>query len=157
MIRRTHWQTILGLVLGSAGISYVLLEWWASTGRAPVLVSAAVAAVILAFSVLLFALGRSVRRFVLGRSNGMTALRAFRVFVLAKASIIAGAVQLGFFAANAVVVVGVSEASTGRRLALTSAAAALACAVLVVVGLVVEWFCRVPPVDEDQKERGTPA
>lgn len=157
MIRRTHWQLVLGLVLGSAGISWVVLEWWVSLGRTPVPVSGAVAAVIVAFAVVLFALGRSVRRYVLGRSHTMTPLRAFRVLVLAKASVIAGAVQVGFFAANTVVVLGYSEAPGAQRLALTSGAAAAACVLLVVVGLVVEWFCRVPPVDTEQGERGTAA
>lgn len=158
MIRRTHWQTVVGLVVGAAAVSYVLTEWWMSGGRVPVPVSPLVAVVIGAFSVVLFFLGRSVRRFVLGRRPGLSPLRAFRILVLAKASVIAGALQLGWFAAHALVLVSVyPDAPEARRQALAAGSAAVACAVLVVVGLVVEWFCRVPPVDEDEGERGTAA
>jgi hypothetical protein len=156
MIRRTHWQTVAGLVIGSAGVTYVLAEWWAAGGRTPVPVSGAVAVVILAFAAVLFWLGRSVRRFVLGKRPGLNPLRAFRILVLAKASVIAGSLQLGFFAAHAAALVTTyADAPEARRQVVASAVNALACGVLVGVGLLVEWFCRVPP-PEDEPQQGTP-
>jgi hypothetical protein len=121
-------------------------------------VSAAVGVVILAFSAVLFMLGRSVRRYVLGKRPVINPLRAFRIFVLAKASVVAGALQLGFFAAYAAALVtSFPDVPEARRQATAALLTALACGVLVVVGLVVEWFCRVPPPEGDEGERGTAA
>ncbi len=158
MIARTHWQTVVVVALVSGALTYAVAQWWLDRGGRPLPVSAAVAVALLGFAVVLFVLGRSVRRYVLGKRRTMDPLRAFRIFVLAKASALAGAAQLGFFAAQAVVAAGVTESADARAQAWTDVAAAGACLVLVLVAMLVEWFCRVPPVDPDgEVKRGVTA
>jgi hypothetical protein len=154
MIGRTHWQTVVAVALVSGALTYAVSQWWISRGGQPLPISPAVAVALLGFAALLFALGRSVRRFVLGKRGPMDPLHAFRVFVLAKASALAGAAQLGFFAGQALVVLDGGDAPGARAQAWTDAAAAGACLVLVGVALLVEWFCRVPPVETDEQGRG---
>ena len=155
MIGRTRWQTLVVVALVAGMVTYTVSRWWLDRGGHPMPISPAVAVVLLAFAVLLFALGRSVRRFVLGKRRAMDPLRAFRIFVLAKASALAGAVQLGFFAAQALVALDGNDAPGAREQAGVDFAAAGACLVLVVVALLVEWFCRVPPVDAEENGRGS--
>lgn len=154
MIQRTHWQTVLAIALVSGALTYAVSQWSIGRGGQPLPISPAVAVALLGFAVVLLALGRSVRRFVLGKRAAMDPLHAFRIFVLAKASALAGAAQLGFFAAQALVVLDGGDAPGARAQAWTDAASAAACLVLVVVALLVEWFCRVPPVDSDEQGRG---
>jgi len=159
VIRRTHWQTLVALAVGSAAVTYVLARWWVDRGNVPIPVSPVIAVVLLAVAVVLFVQGRAVRRFTQGKRAGMNPLHAVRVLMFAKASALAAALQFGFFAAHAAIALDHPEAPEARAQAISSGAAALACVVLVVVALVVEWFCRVPPEDQEPGpgERGTPA
>lgn len=150
MIGRTRWQSLAVVALVTAALTYTFSRWWLGRGGHPLPISPAVAATLLLFALILFALGRSVRRFVLGKRRSMDPLRAFRIFVLAKASALAGALQLGFFSAQALVALDGNDAPGARAQAGVDLAAAGACLVLVVVALVVEWFCRVPPPESDE-------
>lgn len=154
MIGRTHWQSVLAVALVTGALTYAASQWWIGRGGQPLPISPAVAVALLGFAAVLFALGRSVRRFVLGRRAPMDPLRAFRIFVLAKASALAGAAQLGFFGAQALVILDGGDAPGARAQAWIDVAAAAACLVLVIVALLVEWFCRVPPVDTGEQRQG---
>lgn len=149
MITRTRWQTLLAIAIAVGAVTHVLTDWWVGRGNAPLSIPPTVAAVLLLLAGVLFVLGRSVRRFVQGRRPPMDPLRAVRILVLAKASALAGAAQLGFFAGLAIVASGQPDAPEARSQAWSAGAAALACLVLVVVALVVEWFCQVPPEDPE--------
>ncbi len=157
MISRTPWQTLVALAVGAGAVSYVIAQWRVSRGNVPLPISPVVAVVLFAVAVVLFFLGRSVRRFTQGKRASMNPLHAVRILMFAKASALAGALQLGFFVAHAAVALAHPDSPEARAQAITSGAAAVACLVLVVVALVVEWFCRVPPVDVERGERGTPA
>lgn len=154
MITRTRWQVLVAVALAVGALGYVGTEWWVGRGNAPVPIPPTVAAVLLLVAGVLFVLGRSVRRFVQGRRAPMDPLRAFRILVLAKASALAGAALAGFYTGTALVVAGLSDAPEARTQTWSAAAAALAGVVLVVVALVVEWFCRVPPEDSDPTREG---
>lgn len=154
MIRRTQWQTLVAIALVTGTVTYAVSQLVVARGGQPLPISPAVAVALLAFAALLLALGRSVRRFVLGRRAPMSPLRAFRIVVLAKASALVGAAQLGFFAAQGFVALDGSDAPGARAQALADFAAAGACLVLVAVALLVEWFCRVPPVDPEAEKTG---
>lgn len=154
MIGRTRWQTLLVVSLGVGVVTFGFAQWWVGRGGAPLPISPAVALVLLAVSAVLYGLGRSVRRFVQGKRAPMDPLRAFRILVLAKASALAGAAQVGFYGALAAVVLGLPEAPEAQAQAWSTGAAAVASLALVVVALVVEWFCRVPPVDPEPAGRG---
>ncbi len=150
MIGRTRWQTLLSVVLLSGSLTYLVARWWNGQGGQPWPVSPLVTVMLLAFAVVLYSLGRSVRRFVLGRRPPMDPLHAFRIFVLAKASALAGAVQLGFFTAQLLVVLEAPDSAGARAQAWADGAAAAACLILIGVALLVEWFCRVPPVEPEK-------
>lgn len=153
MIGRTRWQTLVAVAAGTAAVSYIASSWWLARGNAPLPIPSSLAFVLLGVAVVLFLLGRSVRRFTQGKRR-MDPLHAFRILVLAKASALAGSAQLGFFVAQVLVVADLLEAPVARAAARASAAAAFGCLVLVIVALVVEWFCRVPPVDGERPEQG---
>lgn len=152
MIARTRWQNLLAIVLIAGSLSYLAGQWWSGQGGRPWPVSPVVSVVLLAVATVLYSLGRSVRRFVQGKRPPMDPLHAFRIFVLAKACAIAGAVQLGFFTAQLLIVLEEPESAGARAQAWADGAAATACLILVGVALLVEWFCRVPPVEPDKND-----
>lgn len=155
MISRTRWQTLVAVALVVGTLAYAGMQWWIGRGNAPVPVPSTVPVALLLLAAVLFALGRSVRRFVQGKGAPVDPIRAFRIFVLAKASALAGAAQLGFFSAVLAVLAGLPDAPATRAQVWAAAAAAGACLVLVVVAMTVEWFCRVPPVEGDPDPSGT--
>lgn len=152
MITRTRWQHLLAIVIIAGSLSYLVAQWWRGQGGQPWPVSPVVSVVLLAFAAVLYALGRSVRRFVQGKRPPMDPLRAFRIVVLAKACAIAGSLQLGFFAAQLLVVLEEPASAGARAQAWADGAAATACLILVGVALLVEWYCRVPPVEPEEKD-----
>ena len=154
MIRRTRWQTLLAVAVATGTPSYALSQWWLDGGGNPLPMSPVIALVLLALAAALFAMGRSVRRFVLGTRPPLDPLRAFRVLVLAKASALAGSAQLGFHTAQIVVLADTLGAPGGRALVWSNVLNAAACTVLVGVALLVEWYCRVPPVDSQDEAEG---
>lgn len=147
-MERTAWSTPPVIALVSGGISYLLLS--ALEGRGVFLpVSGYSWAAIAVIAVLLLFFGRSVRRLVEGETTRLDVLRAARVAMLAKASALGGAVLLGYFGAQLLIAWTNISAPALRDHALAAGAAALASAVLVVIGLVVESWCRMPPPDEE--------
>ena len=154
MIKRTRWQTLVAVAVVAGSLTYVVMQWWLGRGGNPLPISPVIAVVLLGLAGVLFSFGRSVRRFVLGSRPGLDPLRAFRILVLAKASALAGAAQFGFYAAQLIVVSETTDSPGGRALAWSNGFAAGACVVLVGVALLVEWYCRVPPVDSPDEAEG---
>ena len=154
MIGRTRWQTLLAVAVAAGTPAYVLSQWWLDRGGNPLPMSPVIGLVLLGLAAVLFAMGRSVRRFVLGTRPRLDPIRAFRVVVLAKASALAGSAQLGFHTAQIVVLADTLGAPGGRALVWANALNAAACTVLIGVALLVEWYCRVPPVEPPDEAEG---
>ena len=146
-MQRTSWSTLPLIAVGAGGASYLLLEAVRSRGTiVPVSGYSWAAIVVIAVAVLL--LGRSVRRLTEGKQTRIDAIRAARVAMLAKACALAGSALVGYFAAQALIALANVTAPALRDHALAAGAAALACMALVVVGVVVESWCRLPPGDD---------
>lgn len=127
-----------GLRLVEAGGGVLLPLPWTATAAMLVIAVAVVLA------------GRPVRRWTRGdRSKGIDALRAARVLVLARASAYSGAALVGFYLAQVALVAGDLAVEARRErfwLALVTVGGAV---VMVVAGVVVERWCRLPPSDQD--------
>ena len=92
---------------------------------------------------------RAVRRMVAGKESSLTPIGAARVLTFAKAASLTGSLLGGFFAAWIVVAAEHPSAPLNQDLLLSSAVNVAVCVLLVVVALVVEGWCRVPPPEDD--------
>lgn len=103
-------------------------------------------------AVIVLVLGLPIRRWNQGeRDKPLDPIRAARVLVLAKASSLVGSVFLGWSLGLVVYILPLlSQPAWPDRIwqALGCGAAAL---VLIIVGLIVEYFCRIPPEDGDEE------
>ena len=103
-------------------------------------------------AVAVFGVGWPVRQWVAGdKSRRIDALRAARTAALAKAASVAGALLTGLFTGVVVHYLPTLDIAARRTQALVGAADVLASVLLLVAGLLVERYCRVPP-DEDEPE-----
>jgi hypothetical protein len=150
-MRRTRWQTLLGVALVVGVLSALLTNWLDRVGPGMPHVPWLVVAVELVIAGVVFSMGWAVRQFLRGKRPGLDPIRAARTAVLAKAACYTGALLTGFYGGQvASYLLGSGPANASRA---GSAAVAVGGAVVLAgVGLVVEFFCRVPP-HEDEKER----
>ncbi|GAB2471722.1 DUF3180 domain-containing protein [Xylanimonas ulmi] len=109
---------------------------------------------VLTLAVLIFWLGWAVRSYQKGSKPDLDPVRAARTFVLAKAGALTGAILVGRYLAAALDVVGDIQIESQRDRAIAAGVAVLCSVVLVVVGLVVEKFCELPPPDDDVERDG---
>ena len=151
-MERTRASTLV--VLAVIGLTLTLLVLRLLERAGTIVPAAPIAIVLLAtFAVVVLALGWRVRSFVAGRTS-MDAVAASRVAALAMSASYVGALAVGVGLGQTVAVVGRLGAPAARADALVgggTAAAALAC---VVVGLVVQHWCRVPKDDGSGKPPG---
>jgi polyferredoxin len=129
-------------------VSWFALDLWTRQGgRLPPLPWFTAVAIAVVGAVVAV-LGWEVRRSVRGeRSTPVDPLAAARVVVLAKAAVYGGAVLVGWYAAQALVLIPDVSVTHGQRL-LAAGATALAAAVLAGAGLLAQRWCRLPPDDE---------
>ena len=94
--------------------------------------------------------GLQVRAYLRGRKPSLGGLRAARTLVLAQAAALAGAGLTGWYAAQALLVVGDLGYEPMRDRAIGAGVAALLSVALTVAGCVVERWCRIAsPHDDD--------
>jgi len=144
-MRRTRWQTLVTVAAVVTVAAWLLLRILEGRGTAPPPVPGSVALVCLVIAAVVLRMGWAVRQFVRGRRPDLDPLRAARTAVLAKASCHTGALLLGWYLAQVLLVLGDLDIEPRRDRAVAAAIAALGAAVLGVVGLVVERMCQVPP------------
>jgi len=150
-MQRTRWQS-----LALAAVAVAALTWWgfqvaAGRGALPPEVPWLVAAVELLIAAVVLSMGWAVRQYLRGKRPNLDPIRAARTAVLAKAACYTGALLTGWYGGQTVVLVGdlATHGNGGRAVA--AGVAALGAVALVVVGLVVEWMCHVPPPEDDEK------
>jgi hypothetical protein len=146
-VRRTSAVALAGIAIAGAVVGWLLQIGLTTSGATSLQPPATLYSVlfILAFGLIL--LGRPVRRLVRGQARRpVDPFFAMRVLVLAKASSLTGALLVG--AAAGLLVYAVSRTGTVSVPAfwpdvLTGVGALALC----VAGLIVEWWCRIPPQD----------
>src|SRR5699024_4327008 len=143
-----RWYTPLGLAAVSTVGCYILLAVLGRLVPVPVLSGAG----LLLIAAVLWVQGRQVRRLVAGERTAMTPMQAARVAVFAKAATLGGAAVGGYCAAQLILALENLQAPAQRVQAWASGGALGAAGVLVVVALVVESWCRLPPEDDDCDE-----
>lgn len=147
-MRRTSWGTLGALAVGSGLLSWIVLDALSAAGivvQGSWLTTTFLLAVVLG----LLVRGRAVRRMVAGKESSLTPIGAARVLTFAKAASLTGSLLGGFFAAWIVVAAEHPSAPLNQDLLLSSAVNVAVCVLLVVVALVVEGWCRVPPPEDD--------
>lgn len=146
---RTRATTLVAIaVLGTVG-AYLLQLGLAATGSAKFQPEFSLALSLLFIAAIVLTLAVPVRRATHGHPpRRIDPFYATRVVLLAKASSLTGALLTGAGAGFAIELLARSgEPGTGallRALAVLGGAAAL-----LVAGLVAEWFCTVPPADDE--------
>lgn len=153
-MRPTRWQTLALLALGTCVAAFAGLTVWESVGGGPVPTpwSALVAMAVIAVSVLVVAW--PVRRWNAGvRDRRLDPLRAARAAVLAKAASHCGALLVGWYLAQGLVVAGDLGIQPRRERFVASGIALLVAVCVVVAGQVAERWCRLP---EDPDDPGDP-
>ena len=145
-MHRTRWQTLLLVTAVAAAVTWIVLRAVAGRGGMLPTVPPLVVAVELLIAGVVFSMGWAVRQFLRGKRPQLNPIRAARTAVLAKASCYTGALLAGLVR-RAGAGAGRRPERAGQRVARDRGAASRrpVRVVLAVVGLVVEWFCRVPP------------
>lgn len=151
-MRRTRWQTLLLVALVAGVLAALLTTELYRRGPGMPTVPWLVAVVELVIAAVVFSMGWAVRQFLQGRRPALNPIRAARTAVLAKAACYTGALLVGWYGGQlAVLLLSADLPRSGARAAAAGVATGGAL-VMAVVGLVVEWFCRIPPPRDEQRE-----
>ena len=153
-MQRTRWQNLLLITVVTGLLGWLLLRGLEGRSVSVPAVPWLVVAVLLMISGIVLAMGWAVRQFLRGERPTLDPIRAARTAVLAKASCYTGALLAGWYAAQVLLVVGDLDVASRRARAIAAALAVGGAVLLAVVGLVVEWFCRVPPADDGSVRDG---
>jgi hypothetical protein len=133
---------VLGALQGVDGSPPLSTPWTAPAG-------------ILILAGVILVAGLEVRRWVAGRrERPLDPLVAARIAVLAKASAYTGGMLVGWYAAQAVVLLLPGLVGDRRGRFIISLVSALAAVALAVAGLLAQRWCRRPKDDEGQRTDG---
>lgn len=149
---RTRWQTLLLLAVVVAGLTWLLLRFLEGRGVLAPGVPWLVVGVELLIAGVVLSMGWAVRQFLQGKRPTLDPIRAARTAVLAKAACYTGAVLTGWYGGQVLAVIGDLDLPANPARATAAGIAAGGAVVLAVVGLVVEWFCRVPPPGSEEPQ-----
>ncbi|HEY0214988.1 MAG TPA: DUF3180 domain-containing protein [Cellulomonas sp.] len=153
-MQRTRPTTLLLVAVVAAAAGWAVVSVLSSRGIVLPAVPWLMVAVLVLIAAVVLAMGWSVRQYLRGRRPRMDPIRAARTAVLAQAACYTGSLLAGWYAAQVIAVLGDLGIESQRSRAGSAGLAVLGAVVLAVVGLVVEWFCRVPPPeDPDQIPR----
>ncbi len=97
--------------------------------------------------------GWQVRKVRDGRSDGsVSALRAARTLVLAQAAALTGSVLVGWYVANVLTLLPDADVQSQRDRILPFVLHAVVALLLAASGMVVQWWCRLRPRDDEDDE-----
>ena len=151
-MRRTRWQTLLLVALVVGVLAALVTDEAARRGPGMPTVPWLVAAVELVISAVVFSMGWAVRQYLRGKRPTLDPVRAARTAVLAKASCYTGALLVGWYGGQVAALLLARDLPGNGTRAGAAAVAAGGAVVMAVVGLVVEWFCRIPPPQDEHEQ-----
>lgn len=158
-MRRTRVGSLLLTAAVTTAAAWAVLRALASQGWLLPLVPWATSAVLLFIAAIVFWLGWTVRQYLRGKRPGLDPIRAARTAVLGKASGYTGALLAGWYLAQVLHALTEYTGAVQQDRVWSAGLAVAGSVVLAVVGLLVEWFCHVPPPEdpEEHKAVGDPA
>ncbi|MBD8079123.1 DUF3180 domain-containing protein [Cellulosimicrobium arenosum] len=146
-MRRTSGWNLLLVVVATATAAWLVVRGLEGRGvhlpQVPWIVDVA----LLALAGVVLWSGWTVRSYQQGKRPSLDAIRAARTFVLAKAASLTGALLVGWYGAQVLVVLPDLAIEPRRDRAVAAGIAVLCAVVLSVAGLVAERFCQLPPSD----------
>jgi hypothetical protein len=149
-VQRTSIPVLIGLTLMGAVLGWLGQMSLASAGAPSLTPPVTLVVALVGIAAILLGLGWPIRQVVRGkRTRRVDPFFAMRVLVFAKASSLTGALLTG--AAGGLVVYALTRAALPLLPGVwADALTLLAALALVVAGLVVENWCRIPPDDREQ-------
>ncbi|WP_263120872.1 DUF3180 domain-containing protein [Cellulomonas sp. RIT-PI-Y] len=150
-MQRTRIGSLLLVAALTAAAAWAVIRALFSQGVLLPAVPWVTGGVLVFIAAIVFWLGWTVRQYLHGDRPGLDPLRAARTAVLAKACCYAGALLAGWYLAQ---VLHALTELTGEVLAdraWSAGLAVLGAVVLAAAGLLVEWFCRIPPPDDPEE------
>ncbi|MEV7973532.1 DUF3180 domain-containing protein [Cellulomonas sp. NPDC089187] len=156
---RTRVGTLLLIAVVTAAAAWAVIRALASRGILLPAVPWATGLVLVFIAAVVCWLGWTVRQYLRGNRPGLDPLRAARTAVLAKASSYAGALLAGWYLAQVLHAVTELTGTVRQDQAWSAGVAVAGAVVLTVVGLLVEWWCHIPPPQdpEEREQVGDPA
>jgi hypothetical protein len=140
--------TAVLIALVSSAICWVVLDLWEGGGANPPPLSWVAVFVVVALVLVVIAAGLPVRNWMRGaRDRALDPLVAARTAVLAKAAAYGGALIVGWYLSQAILVLPDLVGARRQRFIIALVAAAIA-VLLSAAGFVVQRWCRVPPGDD---------
>lgn len=149
LVKRTSIGTLVTLFAMITPISYVVLSIWQTHAATPLPVSIANAIVLVVLTIALWRAGVAVKKYVEKKDTRMDAIGAARVALGAKTCSLGGACLAGYFSAHTLIGLRHVSIALFRDHALTAGLAALSAVALIVVAMIVESWCTIPPEDDD--------
>lgn len=148
----TRWTTPVAVALVTAVVGFALVGPLEMLGLSLTRLPWTAVAAVLLLAVAVLVLGWPVRRWNRGhRDRPLDPLRAARTAVLGQASALAGAALLGWYLGQVVHLLPDVAFPLARQSVVSLLVAAGASALLLVAGLVVERWCRLPEDDDDDE------
>lgn len=149
---RTSWVWLIVFAVVGAGVGALVQVQRSAVGAPPLVPPLSLAATLAVLAGVLLVLGILLRRAVTHRAERMVnPFHAVRLLAASRASQFVGAL-FGGFGVGALLPLGARSVPAPSATWAPILAAALTGAVLLVVGLLVEHWCRVPPSDDEDGE-----
>jgi len=136
-----------------AGLGYIVLRLWVDAGHGLPGASLGSAVLLLFMAFGIYFAGLPVRRFQRGESSKpLSPLRATRTLVLAQAAALTGALVVGWYAAQALVLLPNLDVASVRGDGLRVLALILTGLALCVAGLLVQAMCRIDGGEHEDED-----
>lgn len=156
-MRRTHPSALVGLAIVGIAAGFLFETAFVANGRPILVPPVAMPATLAGIGIIVVVLAWPIRRAVRGSvKTRIDPFRAMRIAVLAKASALVGALLAGAGAGILAYLLTRSVLPGGPSIGLAIALVAGG-VVLMVGGLVAEYFCTLPPPSDDEGEQEHPA
>jgi hypothetical protein len=155
-MRRTHATPLIGLGILGVVIGFLVETLLVGTGQSVLVPPVSYPITLLGVAVIIVGWAWPIRRAVQGKSSTrINPFQAMRIAALAKACTYAGAILTGAGIGIVVYLLTRSVISSQASIWL-SVAATIGAAALLAGGLIAEWFCTLPPSDEEKESEGVP-
>ncbi len=147
-------------VLPTAGVvfllSYGLLRWWTGQGNILPTINWFTVAVEVLIGALVLVGGWQIRQYRRHEAHRMPQpQQARRIVVSAQACAVVGAALAGFYAAHVVIALGNLDSDRLRSIAIAGFGAVISSVAMVVVGMVVQSWCRIDGDGDDDDDAGS--